>query len=114
MCTSAPNIIEVEQSGTQNIYINAQDTPLASDRTFYFVAVKADGSTSLQGSPDGRTNYATNSNSSILFRTDGTLQMVGNHSAIGIIRIKYSNKNGTSGGLVFANGYLIKDECNSL
>lgn len=114
VCTSAPTVKKVEQSGTQDIYINAQDTPLPADRTFYFNAVKADGSTSLQGSSNGRTNYVTNSNSSILFKTDGTLQMVGNYSTIGIVRIKYSNKNGTSGGLVFANGYLIRDKCDSL
>ena len=114
MCTSAPEVKKVEQSGTQDIYINAQNTPLPADRTFYFNAVKADGSTSLQGSSDGRTNYVTNSNSSILFKTDGTLQMVGDYSTIGIVRIKYSNKNGTSGGLVFANGYLIRDKFDSL
>lgn len=96
------------------VNINRTETPNAADRTFYFSCNGADGSTSLQGSSNGRTNYATNSNSSILFKTDGTLQMVGNYSVIGIVRIKYSNKNGTSGGLVFANGYLIRDKCDSL
>lgn len=114
VCSTAPTIVAVEQGGTENIYIGQETTPNASDRTFYFNATQADGSTSLNGSPNGRTTYSNGGNSSILFRTDGTLQMVGNYTATGIVRIKYSNENGTSGGMVFANGYLIKNGCDTL
>ena len=114
VCSTAPTVVAVEQGGTENIYIGQETTPNASDRTFYFNATQADGSTSLNGSPNGRTTYSNGGNSSMLFRINGTLQMVGNYTATGIVRIKYSNENGTSGGAVFANGYLIKNGCDTL
>lgn len=91
------------------VNINRTETPDAADRTFYFSCNGADGSTSLTGSPGGRERYVTSGNSSILFTVDGEIQMIGNDTVEGIVRVKYS-----SGGMVFANGYLISDHCYTL
>lgn len=91
------------------VNINRTETPNAADRTFYFSCNGADGSTSLTGSPGGRDRYVTSGNSSILFTVDGEIQMIGNDTVEGIVRVKYS-----SGGMVFANGYLISDHCYTL
>lgn len=95
-------------STTETVAIDS-NTP-ASGRTFYFRCAGADGSTSLSGSPNGRDTYVSNTaNSSILFSTDGEVYMIGNDIVSGIVRVKYSG-----GGMVFANGYLINDNCYTL
>lgn len=122
---SAPTTLS-SGSTTITVNINAQETPSAADRTFYFGCAKMSYGTSSTGSSAGRQNIVNSSsvnNCYLIFNTDGTLNTISKQSGtpqsvsdriVGIKNIATGQTSLGSKGMVFAGGYLIKDGCNLL